>query len=85
MKFKRDHRGTRGSEIPLRLNVRFGSLAGILRCGGHVRFTPKSGHWAVQIKCPLCANSRMRRLFDHLVGAGEQIVRNCKAERVGGF
>jgi hypothetical protein len=23
---------------------RFGSLADILRCGSHVRFTPKSGH-----------------------------------------
>ena len=29
-----------------RSNVRFGSLADILRCGSDVRFTPESGHWA---------------------------------------
>ena len=27
----------------------------------------------------------IRPLFDHLIGAGEQIVRNCKAERLGGL
>ena len=36
--------GAKGSEIPVRLNVRFGSKADILRCGIDVRFTPKSGH-----------------------------------------
>ena len=25
----------------------------------------------------------LARLFDHFIGAGEQIVRNCKAERLG--
>ena len=38
-------------------NVRFGSLADILRCGSNVRFTPKSGHVRCKSKCPLCANS----------------------------
>ena len=34
--------------------VRFGSLADILRCDRHVRFTPNSDRESV---CPLCANS----------------------------
>ena len=32
------------SQKPIRLDVRFGSLADILRRGSHVRFTPESGH-----------------------------------------
>jgi hypothetical protein len=31
-------------EIPLRLNVRFGSLADICSAKGHVHLTPESGH-----------------------------------------
>ena len=32
--------GAKRSEMPLRLNIRFGSLADTLRCGSDVRFTP---------------------------------------------
>ena len=41
-----------------RNNVRFGSLADILRCGSDVCFTPKSGHASATSKCPLSAKSR---------------------------
>jgi hypothetical protein len=48
-----------------------------------VRFTPETGHVQCKSLCPLRANSRHCRSFDYLVGAGEQIVRNYKAERFG--
>ena len=32
---------------PLRLNVRYGSLADTLRCGSCVRFTPESGQYQI--------------------------------------
>src|SRR6516225_4450673 len=56
----------------------------------YVRFTPKSGHWNPVVKCPLCAKSRhsvlrKKSLFDHLVGAGEQRLRDDHAERFGGL
>ena len=38
-------------------DVRFGSLADILRCGSHVRLTPESGHMQCNNKCPLNAKS----------------------------
>jgi hypothetical protein len=38
-------------------NVRFGSKADICSAIGHVRFTPKSGHWFHVSGCPLCAKS----------------------------
>jgi hypothetical protein len=57
-------------------NVRFGSLADILRRGSHVRFTPESGHLQCTSLCPLCANSGHLALFDYLVGAGEQAWRD---------
>ena len=41
-------------------NVRFGSLADILRCDSHVRSTPESGHVRCKERCPLCANSGHR-------------------------
>jgi len=31
-------------EYPVHTDVRFGSLADILRCESHVRFSPESGH-----------------------------------------
>ena len=39
------------------VDVRFGSKADILRCGSDVRFTPNSGHWAVEgaVHCGLLA------------------------------
>ena len=55
------HRTTRGSAlkgvVTRPANVRFGSLADILRCGRHVRFTPESGHVRCTTLCPLCAKS----------------------------
>jgi hypothetical protein len=39
-------------------NVRFGSKADIGASPHHVRFTPKSGHWNSDAKCPLRAKSR---------------------------
>ena len=38
-------------------DVRFGSLADILRCGSDVRFTPESGLSEARAACPLSANS----------------------------
>ena len=38
-------------------NVRFGSLADILRCGSDVCFTPESGHEEARAECPLSASS----------------------------
>ena len=38
-------------------NVRFGSKADIRESARDVRFTPKSGHTAGYIKCPLSARS----------------------------
>ena len=32
-----------------------------------------------------CGAGSKLRLFDHLVGEREQLVRNCQAERLGGF
>jgi hypothetical protein len=46
-----------GMESRQRVDVRFGSLAHILQRNRHVRFTPKSEHFAVHSPCPLCANS----------------------------
>ena len=39
------------------LNVCFGSLADILRCGSDVRSTPNSGHPLTLLECPLNAKS----------------------------
>jgi hypothetical protein len=39
------------------LDVRFGSLADILRCPSDVGFTPESGHLQCTSACPLWANS----------------------------
>ena len=39
-------------------DVRFGSLADMVRGSRDVRFTPKSGHAQRQHRCLLCANSR---------------------------
>ena len=48
-------------------DVRFGSLADILAVNCDVRFTPESGHSAVQDKYPLSANSG--HSLNYLVGA----------------
>jgi hypothetical protein len=38
-------------------HVRFGSLADISQCNGYVRFSPESGHWQRNYRCPLWAKS----------------------------
>ena len=38
--------GAKGSEIPVRLNVRFGSKADMCSAIGDVRYVPNSGHCA---------------------------------------
>jgi hypothetical protein len=56
-----------------RFNVRFGSLADILRCGSHVHFTPNSGHLRLSFECLLCADAQS---FDLVVeGRARSIVR----------
>ena len=45
-----------------------GSLGDIPPCRGHVRFTPKSGHRAAGLQCPLSAHSRRGSLFDCPLG-----------------
>ena len=57
--------GAKGSEIPVRLNVRFGSKADMCSAQADVRFIPESGHVQCNSGCPLCANSghsSLRRL-----------------------
>ena len=39
----------------VRAYVRFGSKADICSAKAHVRFTPKSGHSDLVVRCPLCA------------------------------
>ena len=41
-------RGPVPTGVTMRLNVRYGSLADITEHSRHVRFTPKSGHWAAR-------------------------------------
>jgi hypothetical protein len=48
----------------------------------HVRFTPKSGHSAARLGCPLSAKSGHSQLFDHLVGGGENGLRYRETERL---
>jgi hypothetical protein len=45
-----------------------GSKADIALGPRHVRFTPKSGHWRSEFRCPLCANS------GHTTGLARSIV-----------
>ena len=62
------------------------------RSPGALRFTPNSGH---PLRADLngrfgpatdsCAAARWALLFDHLVGAAEQRLRNCEAEHLGGL
>jgi hypothetical protein len=48
------------SDCSVLSNVRFGSLADILHCNRHVRFTPESGHSAVRGDRPLWVKSGHR-------------------------
>ena len=63
------------------------SLADTAIGPGHVRFTPKSGHSPMRLRCPLCAKSRHKaaQLFDHLVGRSKQRLRDIEAERFSSF
>src|SRR6516162_10784404 len=69
-----------------RVDVRFGSKADIDDCLGHVRFTPKSGHWNSAAQCTLCAKSgHSTLLFDHLVSTRKERWRYGETKRLGGF
>ena len=48
------------SKVNIEATVRFGSLADILHCNWHVRFTPETGHVRCTRRCLLCANSGHR-------------------------
>ena len=67
------------------LHVRFGSKADMCSAKRHVRFASKSGHVRCKEGCPLSANSGHRDLFDHLVGARDDRLRNGDAKRLGGL
>src|SRR5262245_27803191 len=63
-------------------NVRFGSLADILRCGNDVRFTPKSRHRSVQFECPLRADTVEKVVSDppkrnNRIRTARYLNRNC--------
>ena len=47
-------------------DVRFGSLADILRCDSHVRFTPESGHSQARSTCPLSAKAGIGQVEWHV-------------------
>jgi hypothetical protein len=66
-------------------DVRFGSLAGLLRGGSDVRYTPEKGTFAGASGMSAKGQKRTLRLLDHLVGTGEHCRRNCEAERLGRF
>jgi hypothetical protein len=51
-----------------RRDVRFGSKADMCSAKGHVRFAPESGHMRCNNKCPLCANSGIRKLVSVVRG-----------------
>ena len=66
-------------------------ISGHGACFRDVRFTPKSGHQAVRLRCPLCAKSGLMQcskytsLFDHLVGAAKQRQGNREASVLAVF
>jgi hypothetical protein len=59
---KTDHKSAKNEPSA---NVRFGSLADILRRGSDVRFTPESRHMQCNSVCPLSANSGHGRSLNH--------------------
>ena len=59
-------------------NVRFGSITDIERCKVDVRFTPESGHRNAVVECLLCAKSRHRALFNHLVSKLLELIRHVE-------
>ena len=59
------------------LDVSFGSLADILRCPRHVRFTPESGHLQCTSVCPLSAHSGHRDVKFKPVHLCELKIRTC--------
>jgi hypothetical protein len=65
-------------------NVRFGSKADIGLALIDVRFTPKSGHRSVQLRCPLCAMcGRLRVGKENLHVAALVGAAMCSAFRCG--
>src|SRR5262245_42725099 len=72
----------------MRADVAVGSTASFSQCPRGVRLSPNSGAEAASFvpiasQLLLTAPQRFARLFDHLVGAGEQCRRDFKAERFG--
>ena len=64
----------------------FGSLADILQCPCHVRFTPESGHARRKNKCPLSANSGLMqcsKLLEEAAGLvqGNSVLRSVSFSR----
>src|SRR5262245_1933706 len=66
----------------------------IRRCRLNVRISPKSGHVAdipdrqlraLSDSCTAARGAAVARLFDHLVGAGEERRWHVEAKRLGGF
>ena len=65
--------GAKGSEIPVRLNVRFGSLADMCGATRYVRFTPKSDAECVHFECPLWVQHVVEGQEDNACGAGSTL------------
>jgi len=63
-------------------DFRYGSIATELGLPRDVCFPPDSDRIADILDWQLRANNRYSRLFDHLVGAGEQRRRNGKTKRL---
>jgi hypothetical protein len=64
--------------------VCFGSLADILQCDRHVRFTPNSVFGGSGMSA-LCISGHQHWLLDHLVSRHQKIPWDAKSQRLGRF
>src|SRR5262249_62156208 len=69
----------------LSLAVRFGSSADYAVAKRHFRFTPEADMRGAARDVRFGPIADMAQLFDHLVGNGEQRLRNCQTERLCGL